>query len=175
MSAYPKNVFTKVVVPFDQSGANTLGLVSIPMAANQTIKPGDLLILSSGKAAQAVALPSNNNSVTASAGNLDIQYVAVENATTGGSVTNANVIRCIPLSNENLGIILRAYDSSPANTTQANFAVGSKYRLARWRGSSSSQSWYCLTPTTENGDLTLAYFHPESGSTDQYTLLVVKK
>jgi hypothetical protein len=173
MSVYPRGSFTKVdaVVQRGNTGADALLL---PVAASQTIQEGDLLVLSSGLLAQAVALPGSNNSWSASGGSLGTMYVAAAPIVTGGSV-NPEVDR-IPVYNLNaVHFLCRIYAATAADSQQIDLAVGTSYRVGRWRGASASEWWYALSTNATNGDVTYVAPSPESAPTDNFGLVLVGK
>lgn len=172
MSAYPKNVFTRVdaLVPRGDMGAPTEYL---PVAANQTIREGDLLVLASGRLTQAVARPSTNNTFTVSGGSLGTMYFAKANIVTGGSPALTEQIPVVNLANAR--VLIRIYNATPADSQWQDLAVGTAYRVGHWRGTSDQDTWYALSTNSTNGDVTYQAPSPESDPTDNFGIVEVSK
>jgi hypothetical protein len=174
MSAYPKGTFTKVVflAPRGDQGYES---PEIPVAASQNIKKGDLLVLSSGKLAQSVSLPGSNNSGQASGGSLGRIYYALADIVTGGSPAETDGIPVVDLNQLTAKLTLRLYSTTAADSQQQDVAVGTSYKIGRWRGASANEWWYYLTVDSTNGDLTILAKSPESDPTDNFGLVEVGK
>jgi len=168
MGAYPVNQFTKVVqlAPRGEVGHQTAHML---VAASQTIQEGDLLVFSSGRLTQAVALPSSNNTFDASAGSLGDMFVALAPITTSGSVTDADRIPVAPL-NANLMLHLRIFNTTAGDSEQQDLTVGTSYRVGRYRGESASIWWYAMSTNSTNGDLKYLNASKDSAASDDYGL-----
>lgn len=173
MSAYPKNTFTRVnlLVPRGDTASPTY---KMEVATSQTIKPFDLLILSSGKLTQAISLPGTNSTGAASGGSLSDLYVAMAPITTGASVDPAvDSLSVIKLKDAKDGLLLRIYNTTDTASQQQDVLAGTNYQVGRWRGASANEWWYYMSTVTTSGDVTLLEKSPESAAADYYGLVVV--
>lgn len=145
------------------NGTTSFSTQFIPVAASQTIKYGDILVMSSGKLQQAIALPSVGN--VTHAGGVTVFYVAVDSITTNASgvdtsqdnKTNLEVVQLEGNTKLLLQFIGGADGAaaSATGTTLADVTLNLSYQLGRYNNSSATgDNWYFISPTTTNGELT---------------------
>lgn len=173
MGVLPANSWSPIF-SVRKSGGGTPTTVCLPVVASQTIKKGDLLKFSSGKLTQAIA-----NSAIASGENIDSGgvsggidlFVAMQDLTTGGSVTEADKIYVAPLdTNEILlqvGVFADTATSGAPGTTNTavtNIHAGTNYQYGRYNNS-GVYSYGADTETT-NGEIKLVEDYPGNGTTD---------
>ena len=142
-------------------------VVDWPVAASQTIKKGDFLIISSGASTceQAIALPGSNSTETSS-GSVSILGVAMADITTTASVSEATDRIPVALANDDLRILLPIYNSSASAAEPQDLTRGTAYQLSRWRGTASTIWWYAVDTGTSNGEL--IYVNRSSANDEDY-------
>lgn len=136
----------------------------LPVAASQTIKYGDILVLTSGQLAQAIALPAAG--LQTHAGSLTVYYYAVDSITTNASgvdtaqdsKTNLEVVQLdgsVKLMLQFIGGADGAAASATGTTLgDVNDQLGTSFQLGRYNASSAvGNSWYFASTTTTNGEL----------------------
>ena len=148
-------------------GGGTVSTVTLPVAASQTIKRGDLLKFASGKLTQAIA-----NSAIAAGENIDSGgtsgglnlFVATHDLTTTSSVDETNVIIAASLIENEVMLQIAAFADTatdtggthyPASTSSAvtDIHAGGTYQFGRVNiGGVFS---YGADTETTNGELTL--------------------
>ncbi len=173
MSAKP-GVFTPIHRIHSEGAGDSVR--TLPVAADQNIKTFDVLILSTGLLAQAIALPGSNNSGSAP-GSLTIYAIALAPITTGASPsleTDRIPVRILDAAGRNR-LVTRLYNATAADSQQQDALVGTSYRLGRWRGASADQWWYYLSTTTAQGDTVLHKMSPDSKPTDNYGIVEIGK
>lgn len=128
------------------------------VGTSQTIQYGDLLILSSGLAVQALATPGSDNTLTTSGGNIQVLGMAISNITTdsnGNDLTTApgytlTQVQVVILDN-NVDFLLRCYNATASATQLQDLTRGTGYLLGRWRVTSTNVFYVFLT-TTSGGE-----------------------
>jgi hypothetical protein len=145
---------------------------------SQTIKYGDVVLLSTNKVQEALALPGSNNSATISGGNLASLGIALADITTNSAGVEAVTGRmAIPVGiwDANLDVILGVYNGTPANAIPSNVAFGTRYNLARVRGASASSWGYMLAyGSTTNGELVVQQTSGQTAASEIYGLVIAR-
>lgn len=134
------------------------------VATSQTIVYGDLLVLSSGKASQALAA-AGADALTTSGGNTLVLGMALSPITTdssGNDTTTAPgvTVTQIPvlILDNNVDYCLRCYNATASASQLQDLTRGTKYLLGRYTNAAATASWYVFTTGTSNGEFT--YIEP---------------
>lgn len=166
------NVFDNYTRTRPAPGATEPTVIELPVAASQTIKYGDILSLSSGKAQQAIAAPAAG-SATLSGGNLPICGVAMASITTdasGNETAGGQTRTTVPVAifDDRLNVLLR-FAAIASNGAVGSLAfggtiglasevqdttLGTSYQFGRYTNASGA-SWYFLSSVTTNGEFKL--------------------
>lgn len=142
------------------NGMTEFKTLELIVAASQTINPGDILSLSSGKLQQSIAAPTAGTT-SLSGGNLAIAGAAIYPITTDSSGNNTSgavvpsglpVTTLIAVFDDSTNVLLRCATTNGASQTLANFTIGNKYQFGRFTNAAGTLSWYFLSPTTTNGE-----------------------
>lgn len=125
-----------------------------PVAASQTIKMFDILAISSGNMAQAIALPGSNSTET-SAGSVVLFGVAMADITTGSSVDEQADRIPVAVFDDSLEVALKIHVSTGvgSDSEAQDLTFGTAYQLGRWRGVSSAVWWYFADTGTTNAEM----------------------
>lgn len=137
-----------------------------PYVAAAALSKGDFLVLSSGQAAQAIALPGSANSASASGGSLAILGVALHDCAANGTVL-------VQVADDTAEFLLRLYNSTASSAEPQDVSVGTAYQLSRYRGP-GTEAFYVLSQTTSNGECTVVEKSPQSAADEDYGFVWVK-
>lgn len=138
------------------------------VAASQTIKAGDILKFTGGAGVitveQSITAPSAL-SATLSGGNAVTLGIALNSVTSNSSgvdtSSNLQAVVNVAILDASLEIGLRIYNATAANAELQDLTLGTTYQYARYTDA-NSDSFYCLSTTTTNGEL--VYVEPYEGS-----------
>ena len=123
-----------------------------PVAASNTIKLGDIVAISSGTVAQAIAIPGSNNTET-SAGSVVVLGVAMADITTGASVDEQADRIPVAIFDDTLEVALKIHASTAAASEPQDLVLFTAYQLGRWRGASADVWWYFVDVGTTNAEM----------------------
>ena len=162
------NVFDKFVRVRPKSGRSIVQR-ELTVAANQTIRAGDLVKLNSGSLEQLAALNANANSTTAIDG-VDLLGVALADITMTGSSETTTGRTKIPVAilDDNVEVAFRIYNSTAGDAEPQDVTIGTAYQAVRWTSNSNSVWWYAATTTTTNGTFRLVEKSQDSAAGDDY-------
>jgi hypothetical protein len=127
---------------------------NVRVAASQTIKRGDMLVFSSGKAAQAITAPAAG--ATGGTGTLVILGMADADITTTGTVTDADRIPVI-IANDDVLFYLPIYAAAAADAEPQDLTFGNAYDLIRWTHATNGASWYAVNAGVADGDSEMVF------------------
>jgi hypothetical protein len=141
------------------SGHDVYSSIELTVAASQTIKPYDILSLSSGAAQQSIATPSAGT-FSLSGGNLPIVGAAEEAIVTNASgqeVTAGQIRTTVPvmLFDDRGDILLQICGANGVGITLSSFTQGLKYQFGRFTNAAGTNTLYALSATTTNGEMVL--------------------
>lgn len=123
-----------------------------PVAASQTIKLGDIVAISSGTVAQAIALPGSNSTET-SAGSVTLLGVAMADITTTGTVDEQADRIPVAIFDDTLEVALKIRTTVASDSEPQDLVFGTAYQLGRWRGASANVWWYFCDVGTTNAEM----------------------
>lgn len=149
--------------------------MTLPVAASQTIRRGQLLVASSGRLQQAISDALTPGQAIRS-GNLSAQtlFVAMEDKSTGASPGEADTMMAAPLKGCGNQVLLQAANfpasagalGSPANTTAAALNAETAYAIGLINNGGELQ--YGLDISTTNGCLKIKEDWPGNQAADTY-------
>lgn len=155
------NTLNKHIAPIAPTGAR-LDQRDYPVAANQTIKAGDLVILNSGSVEQALALNATAYGATIGANTVDILGVALADITMTGASETTTGRSTIPVAIStdfecravNASVLAGTAASHLANAANhvalSGVTIGSSYVPTRVTGATNSH-WFYAMHTTGDG------------------------
>jgi hypothetical protein len=146
-------------------------IVNAPVAASAAIKMGDILAISSGQVAQAIALPGSDSTET-SAGGVTLYGVAMADVTTGASVNEATDRIPVAVFDDNLEVALKIHNATASSAEPRDLTVATAYSLGRWRGASADVWWYFVDTSTTNGEM--RYVERTGNNDEDYGLVWCK-
>jgi hypothetical protein len=151
----------------------------VPVAASQTIKKGDLLVLTGGAGVltcqQAIAAPSASTLSSLSSGTDAVLGIAQENITTNASlveVATGKTAINVTILDPTVEIGLRIYNATASASELADLTMGQTYKFARWT-TADGDSFYVLTTTT-SGEFVYVEPYPGSEASDDYGVAIVR-
>ena len=155
------------------TGHTSDGVMTHPVAANQTIHRGDALVWSSGLLAQALALPGSDGSGTETGSTSPIAFALADITTSATPDANVDKIPVMMLAaGSGRGLVTRIRGASAGASEQQDVNVGTLYVLGRWR-LTSTRWFYYMTTTTAAGDIRLLKKSPESDKADDYGVVTI--
>lgn len=151
------NTLNKVLLVRGE-GLTTPATQSLVITASQTIRRGDFLIknASANTFEQAISLPGSNNTASDSGGNGAFAAIAAEDITTNSAGIDPNTGKTTIqawILGPHLRFGLRVYAATNTDAELRDVALGTPYRLARFRGASATNWFYVLSTTTTNGEI----------------------
>lgn len=155
----------------------TLNQRDYPVAASQTIQPGDWLNLSSGTVQQSLSLPGSNNSVTASGSGQQFVGMALAGITTNSSAVEASTGRTtIPVAifDAETEVLVRIYNATAGSAEPQDVNLGTSYNLSRFRGASASVWFYVMNTSTTDANVSLIEKSLESAADEDYGFVWVR-
>ena len=161
-------------------GAGAQDIKPIPMAANQTIRDGDIVTLSSGKAARLTAPRGSVADEFTLSGTGAAYGIARQTKTTGGTVTVEDTIQVIPIEKVEVlcRLVERTANGTPvggASSQQDGKTFDTAYRIGVLEPDSGTTNYYpVLSHLTTSGQFKISEFADESVSTDDYGLVWIK-
>ena len=140
-----------------------------PYVAAAALNRGDFVLISSGQAAQAIALPGSANSASASGGSTAVLGVCAGKCDSGATVD-------VIIADDQTEFMLRLYNSTASSAEQQDVTLGTAYQYSRYRGAGSTEAdaWYVLSQTTTNGECIVTEKSPTSAAADDYGIVWVK-
>lgn len=142
------------------------------VAASTSIRPGDLVSLTTGEVVQMIALPGTDNTLSAVAGTDTVLGVALDSIDTNASGIDPErgdkTQIQVAIATDDLVVSLRIYDATAGDSEFQDLTVGSAYVIQRWRGDSADNSFYVLTDVTTNGNYRLMGLHEGQTDSDDY-------
>lgn len=132
------------------------------VAASETIKRFDIVKLSSGKVANAIADATLAADATAyaSGGAVSIYGIALADGAAGATIP------VLPFDDDVI-LTMRVYNSTASASQLQDLTEGTAYQFVRYR-STSSLNWYAVSTTTTNGELQYIRASGESAQDDTY-------
>lgn len=173
------SVFDNYVRLRPTKGMTEFQVIELPVAASQTILTNDVLALSSGKVQQSIAAPGAGLT-TLSGGNLPIVGVAMAPITTDASGNEVaggatRTTTTVAIFDDGLNVLFRCATTNGASQTLANYTQGLKYQFGRYTNAGATLSWYFLSPTTTNGEMTFIEIPQDlKGATTTYPVVWCK-
>jgi hypothetical protein len=155
----------------------------MPVAVSTTINMGDVVKLSSNTAVQAIAVPSTDNTVTQSGGNLGQIGLAMDGIVTNSAGVDPQGRSSIPVLiwDGNLEVTLPivgadgALTASQANTTQGDINFGTSYNLANVRLTGAANYFYAISAgSPTNGELRKVENSPTTTATEAFGAVIVR-
>lgn len=160
-------------------GAGAQDMKPIPMAASQTIRDGDIVTLSSGKAARLTAPRGSVAGEFTLSGTGAAYGIARQTKTTGASPTMEDTIQVIPI--EKAEVLCRLIGNTAngaataTNSKQDDKTFDAAYRIGIYEPDNGTTNYYpVLSHLTTSGQFKISEFADESVSTDDYGLVWIK-
>lgn len=162
------NVFDKFVRVRPTSG-RSVNQKEVTVAANTTIRYGDLVRLNSGVLEQAFAANSTANGAQAY-GNATIYGVALADIVTGasGEATTGRTKIPVAVLDDNCEVALRFWNATAGDSELQDVTLGEEYEPMRWTSNPNTITWYGMSVTTTNGSFRLVEKSPDSAAADDY-------